>query len=75
MGEPARPLSLLVTALPGPARGGELVGHAQVVATGDVVAVHSLTELGVLLRRLSAELGPEAAGEARPLTTDARGSE
>lgn len=47
-----RPLSVVVTALTGAAVEAELVGHAQVVATGEVVAIRSLAELGELLQRL-----------------------
>jgi hypothetical protein len=47
-----RPLSVVVTALAGAAAEAELVGRAQVVATGEVVAIRSLAELGELLQRL-----------------------
>ena len=54
---PARPFSMVLRALPGPATTGELVGQVEVVDTGEVTPVRSLTELGDVLRRLAA---PEA---------------
>jgi hypothetical protein len=49
-----RPLSLVLRALPEPAAAGELVGHVEVVATGEVAVVRSLNELGDVLRRVGA---------------------
>jgi len=48
---------MVLRALPGPATTGELVGQVEVVDTGEVTPVRSLTELGDVLRRLAA---PEA---------------
>lgn len=53
MSSDPRPVSVVVTALSGAAAQAELVGRAQVVATGEVVAIRSLAELGRLLQRLS----------------------
>lgn len=53
MSSDARPVSVVVTALTGAAAHAELIGRAQVVATGEVVAIRSLAELGQLLQRLS----------------------
>jgi hypothetical protein len=36
-----------------PAEGGEIVGHAEIVDTGEVVAVHDVGELVALVRRLA----------------------
>lgn len=46
-------ISLVLRVLADPARHGSLVGQAEVVATGEVVAVHGTDELLALLARLA----------------------
>lgn len=59
--EPARrPFSVLLRLLPEHGTEGRLVGHAEVVATSEVVAIGADTDLIDLVRRLSAGLGPPA---------------
>lgn len=48
------PLSLVLRVLPAPAATGELVGHVEVVATGETATVRCLDDLAEVLRRLAA---------------------
>lgn len=46
------PVTLLCHVLPGPAADGRFVGHVEVVATGERIAVAGLDDLVRLLERL-----------------------
>jgi hypothetical protein len=48
-----RPFTLLLRLLPRPGADGRLVGHAEVVATHEVVAIGGEVDLIDLVRRLS----------------------
>jgi hypothetical protein len=47
------PISLVLRLLPGPAGDGRLVGQAEVVGTGELVALQAPNELIDLVRRLA----------------------
>jgi hypothetical protein len=55
MGTQGSNVSLVVRLLTEAADRGELVGHAEVVHTGEVVSVRGAEDLAALVRRLSAE--------------------
>ena len=59
-GVPRRPFTLLLRLLPQHGASGHLVGHAQVVATSEVVAIGTEHDLIDLVRRLSSETEPPA---------------
>ncbi len=46
-------VTLVLRLLARPAEEGELVGHAEVVDTGEMVALHDVDELVALVRRLA----------------------
>jgi hypothetical protein len=46
-------VTLMLRLLARPAEDGEIVGHAEIVDTGEVVAVHDVGELLALVRRLA----------------------
>lgn len=52
---PPRPLTLVCHLLAEPASTGRVVGHIEVVTTGEVVPVTDVTELQALLIRVSGE--------------------
>lgn len=55
-----RPLAIVLSALPGPALAGRVVGLAEVVDTGERVHMKSADDLIALLRRLASEAAPES---------------
>ena len=54
-GAPHRPFTLLLRLLPQHGTDGRLVGHAEVVATSEVVAIGTEHDLIELVRRLSTD--------------------
>jgi hypothetical protein len=50
---PPRPLTLVCHLLAEPAASGRVVGHVEVVTTGEVVAVTDVADLQALLVRVS----------------------
>jgi hypothetical protein len=50
-----RQITLICEVLTGPAAEGRFVGRAQVVATGEVVAITAIADLIALVQRLSNE--------------------
>ena len=52
---PRRPFTLLLRLLPQHGAAGRLVGHAEVVATSEVVAIGTEEDLIELVRRLSSD--------------------
>jgi len=53
---PSRPVTLICHLLAAPAAAGEVIGYVEVVATGDVVSIASLTDLLALLHRVAIEM-------------------
>lgn len=51
----ARPVSLVLSLLPAPAIAGTVVGRAEVVDTGEVIAVRGTDDLVALVSRLARE--------------------
>ena len=47
-------VSLVLRCLPAPAADGFLVGHAEVVDTGEVIAIRHLDDLVAVVQRLAA---------------------
>lgn len=46
-------VTLMLRLLSRPAESGEIVGHAEIVDTGEIVAVHDVDDLVTLVRRLA----------------------
>lgn len=46
-------VTLMLRLLSRPAEDGDIVGHAEIVDTGEVVAVHDVDDLLALVRRLA----------------------
>jgi hypothetical protein len=61
-GAPRRPFTLLLRLLPQHGATGRLVGHAEVVATSEVVAIGTEDDLIELVRRLSDDADPSPSG-------------
>ena len=56
---PTRPLTIIVRAVPHAAAEGRVVGHVEIVDSGDIVPIADVGELVDLLRRLAESEGVE----------------
>ena len=55
-----QPVSFVLRVLPGPAARGQLIGHLELVSTGDVVAVRDGDDVAALVCRLASAHTPSA---------------
>lgn len=46
-------MTLMLRLLSRPAESGEIIGHAEIVDTGEIVAIHDVDDLVTLVRRLA----------------------
>ena len=59
---PRRPFTLLLRLLPQHGATGRIVGHAEIVATSEVVAIGTEDDLIALVRRLSSDDARDVPG-------------